>query len=75
VLGLIGLALNGFAVLRLLGTGLAVVAIVSAVASLWSWGVMMNYKDHPEAAPNWSATVNMLSFAAGVILLVISFAI
>jgi len=75
MLGLIGLIINGLAALRLLGTGLLIVGIVSTVASFWSWGVMMNYRNNPQSAPDWSANVNMISFIAGVILLVISFVI
>jgi len=73
MLGLIGLGVNGFAALRLWGTGLGTLAIVSAVASFWSWGVMMNYRENPMAAPNWSANLNMVSFIVGIVLLFISF--
>lgn len=73
MLGFVGLVINGLAAFRLSGTGLFAVAIISAVASFWSWGVMMNYRANPLAAPDWSASVNMISFAAGLIFLCISF--
>lgn len=73
MLGLVGLAVNGAAAYRLLGTGLFAIALISTVGSFWSWGVMMNYQSNPTAAPNWSATMNMVTFLAGLGLLIASF--
>lgn len=71
--GLIGLAINGLAALRLAGTGLFILAALSSVASFWSWGVLMNFRETPELAPNWASSVNLLSLLMGIVLTILSF--
>ena len=41
------------------GTALFVPAVINAAASFVSNGVMANFRQDPQAAPNWAATVSM----------------
>jgi len=54
------------------GTAVFIPAIVVAVIALWANGVMWNYRDHPQSAPNWSATLSMLAALASVVLLIVA---
>ena len=54
------------------GTAVFIPAIVVAVLAIWANGVMWNYRDYPQSAPNWSATVSMLAALASVVLLIVA---
>jgi hypothetical protein len=47
---------------------LFVPALINAVASFWSDGVMANFRHDPQAALNWSATVSMLTTSVALAL-------
>ena len=53
------------------GTSLQVVALINAVASLWSNGVLANFNAEPQAAPDWAALVSMLTAFGSVGLLLV----
>jgi hypothetical protein len=75
MLGLLGVGINGIAAWRLFATGgggLAGIAVLSAIASFWSWGVMSNYSA-AEPAPRFATTLNIATFLLGAILLLIGF--
>lgn len=48
---------------------LITLAVAVTVANLWSYGIMHNFIDEPEAAPDSWALVNMISSFAGLALL------
>ena len=52
-------------------TGAFVIAIVNAVGSFWSNGVLANYRRHEaHDAPNWAAALSMLTTAIAIGLLI-----
>ncbi len=70
------IALCGLAVLRLYKPNVHFafyLALITAVANLWSFGVLHNYGDNPYEAPNSWALVNIASTVIGAGLLVYSF--
>ena len=69
---LIGLSVVAAAVNS--GTGVFGWAVANAVASVWANGVMANFRHNPQAAPNWAASVSILSTVIGVILLIVGLA-
>lgn len=52
------------------GTGLFPVAVLVAVLSFFSNGVLANFGGDPEGAPDWAATVSLLTTLAGVAMLI-----
>lgn len=66
---LIGLAVA--AAIVTLGSGIFAVAVVNAIASVWANGVMANFRDDPQSAPNAAATVSMATTAAAVVLIMV----
>ena len=49
------------------GTGIFTFAVINAVASVWSNGVLANFRGGPpELAPDWAATVSMLTTVIGI---------
>lgn len=52
------------------GTGLFVPAVINALASFWSNGVLANFRKDPEAAPNAAAAVSIVTTVASVGLLI-----
>lgn len=68
ILLLIGLA--GVAVWVCVGTGLLVPAVVTLAAALWSNGVLANFREDAQQAPNWAASLSMISAAASVVLII-----
>jgi len=48
-------------------------AIIILILNIWSYGVMYNFRDNPEAAPNFWTVINFLSTIAAVILIILSF--
>ena len=75
MLGLVSLTLLGFATYRLFALGggaVAWIAVIATIASLWSWGVLMSYRSNPEDAPDWSPILNVTTFVAGIVLVVVS---
>ena len=73
--GWIGVIANVLAIAASLDMGhslLIVVAIVSGVLNVWSWGVMHNYRDDPVSAPNFATTVNMITTLFAVVLFVVA---
>lgn len=69
-MGCLAVLLTVAALVATYGTGLFVFAIATAVASFWSAGVIANYRNDPQSAPNWAAVVSMISFGVALILLV-----
>lgn len=57
------------------GSAIFVPAAVNVSASVWSNGVLANYRTDPQAAPNWAATVSMLTALAAVVLIALSFVV
>ena len=51
----------------------ASLGIVVAVANLWSFGVMHNYRHDPESAPNFWTNINLATTLLGLGLLIYSF--
>jgi len=46
-----------------------VVSSVNAFANFWSFGILHNFSNDPESAPDWAAVVNMISFGVGLTLI------
>lgn len=57
------------------GTAIFVPAAVNVGASFWANGVLANYGRDPQAAPNWAATVSMLTALAAVVFIALSFVV
>lgn len=53
------------------GTAVFVPAIVNVVASFWANGVLANHRGNPEGAPDWAATVSIITTIAAIALLVV----
>lgn len=51
-------------------TGLFPFAVLAAVLSFFSNGILANYGGDPEGAPDWAATVSLLSTVAGLAMLI-----
>lgn len=47
-------------------------AVGNAVLSFWSNGVMANFRGDPQGAPNWAASVSILTTIAALVLLAIA---
>jgi hypothetical protein len=75
MLAFIGLILNSIAVFRLWGDdgGASTFAIISGIASLWSYGIIINFRDNPLSLPTFWAVVSFASTVSGLILLIVSF--
>ncbi len=80
-MGWLTFAACAYAAVRLLGghSALGWVAAIVAVLNLWSFGVMANYRNERPSVDSaiqrtW-ITVNLLTSIAGVVLLIVSFAI
>jgi len=54
------------------GTAFFIPAIVILVLSVWSNGVLANFRNNPYSAPNWAASVSMFSALGAAILLVLA---
>lgn len=65
---LIGLAVG--AAITTFDTALFPFGVVAAVASFWANGVLANFRDEPEHAPDWAAAVSMVAAIGSVILLI-----
>ncbi len=65
---LIGLAV--VTVVLSLHTVLVAPAIISAVLAFWSNGVLANFRTDPQSAPNWAASISMLTALASIGLLI-----
>lgn len=57
------------------GTALFGFAVANAVGSFWGNGVMANFADNPQAAPNWATAVSMVTALLSVIFIASSFLI
>jgi hypothetical protein len=66
---LIGLAV--VAAVLTSGTGLFVVAVGNAIGSVWSNGVMANFRNDPDDAPSATTVLSMVTAAVAVVLIVI----
>jgi len=66
---LIGLAV--IAAVLTSGTGLFVLAVGNAIGSVWSNGVMANFRNDPEDAPGAATILSMVTAAVAVVLIVV----
>lgn len=69
--------LIGFAIVAAFvanGSPVGGVAIVNAVAAVWSNGVMANYPGDPDSIPNIAARVSMLTALLTVVFFVVGLA-
>lgn len=66
----IGLAL--LAAYLTAGTSLFALGLANAAGSVWGNGVMANFYDDPQAAPDWAAKVSMVTVALSIILILLS---
>lgn len=71
ILILIGVAVAAAA--RLAGTPIFVPALVNAAASVWGNGVLANFRQDPQAAPNGAAFVSVVTTVAALGFLGLSF--
>ena len=67
---LILIALSVVAAVVTAGTALFVVAMINAIVSFWSNGVMANYRSDPQSAPSIATLMSMVSTLAAIGLLV-----
>lgn len=72
-MGWINVLICVIAMFRLRGTNLFIPALIIAIVSFWSFGVMWNYKDKPMLAPNYATTINMIVTFCGIGFLIYSF--
>lgn len=49
------------------------IAVIVVVVNFWSFGVMYNFKDSPQSAPNFWTTINMITTFIGLGLIIFSF--
>jgi len=49
------------------------IAIIVAIANFWSFGVMYNFRDNPNMAPDFWTRVNMITTFIGIGVLIFSF--
>lgn len=54
-------------------TSLFIPAIVNAVGSLWSNGVLANFTDDPQGSPDWSAALSMATTLISLVFIGLSF--
>lgn len=54
------------------GTAVFIPALVVAIVALWANGVMWNYRDWPDSAPDWATLLSILAAAGSVILLIVA---
>ena len=50
-------------------------AVVSLIASIFSYGIFVNFKSDPQSAPNYAVWLSTGSGLAGVVLLISGFAL
>ena len=74
--GIISLGVCVFAAILLYERGKSaalIFAIVVIVINLWSFGVMNNFKNNPNSAPNFATVSSILTTFTGMGLLIYSF--
>ena len=49
------------------------IAVIVAIANVWSFGVMHNYRDNPYEAPNFWTNINMITAFIAIAFLIYSF--
>lgn len=68
---ILSLILLGFAgAIATYSTVLFPLGLLAAIAAFWSNGVIANFDDDPQRAPNWAAALSLLAAIASVALLV-----
>ena len=75
-MGLLMMLINVGAVLANYGkTDQSGFAVVSLIASIFSYGIFVNFKSDPQSAPNYAVWLSTGSGLAGVVLLISGFAL
>ena len=71
-MGILGLIASGIAAWFFYSEGhfMAVPAIINAIANLWSLGILKNFKEDPQNAPDGWTLINMATSVLGIILLI-----
>lgn len=74
-MGIFSIVICIVAVLLSRGKPIITPAIIGLVINVWSFGVMHNYKNKPQDAPNFWTVSNFLSTLAGILFIILSFII
>jgi hypothetical protein len=75
MLAFIGLIMNIVAVVRfyIQSSDLFTIGLIVGVMSLWSYGVIQNFRNDPHNLPTFWAVISFITTIAGAILLILSF--
>jgi hypothetical protein len=65
------IAISTIATLVTRNTPFITPALINLVGSFWSNGVMANFRNDPQGAPNWAAGVSMITTLGAIVLIVI----
>jgi len=71
-MGIIWIVICVAAVLLSRGKSIFAFAVINAIANIWSFGIMHNYRYDPQNIPDFWTTINMITTVIGVILLIIA---